>query len=188
MARPTLPKLALWERATGVQDAYTEGLVKGRYSGRLTLAICLLFGVLLVPVHGFWGGVLALIFARLAALDLTSYTLPNVYTIPMMVVGLIAALGDGHLFATLALWLGLILVAGLARVYPKARLGVGEGDLKLLAAMAGFLPLPTVLLAIAIGCLLWMPVAFMAPKRPVPLGVPILIGWVMVILPFSLPL
>lgn len=181
-----LPKFAAWERATGVPEAHTAGLVQGRYSGRLTLAVGLVFMVLLVPPYGFWGGVLALIFARLVALDLTSYTLPNVYTLPMMLVGLVVALGAGHLLATLALWLALALVAGFARVYPQARLGVGEGDLKLLAAMAGFLPLPTVLLAIAVGCVLWMPIAFMAPKRPLPLGVPILLGWVIVLLPLGL--
>lgn len=143
-----------------------------------------MFGVLLGGAYGFWGGVLALIFARMVALDLTSYALPNIYTVPMMMVGLVAALGDGHLLSTLALWLALALVAGFGRFYPTARLGVGEGDLKLLAAMAGFLPLPTVLIAIAMGCLLWMPIACMAPKRAVPLGVPIILGWVCVILPF----
>lgn len=175
------PTLTPWERATDVAEACTVGLVPARYSGRLTLAVALGFGVCLWPLFGFWGGVLALIFARLVALDVVSYTLPNIYTVPMMLVGLVAALGAGHLVATLVLWLALLLLASMGRLYPGARLGVGEGDLKLLAAMAGFLALPQVLVAIVAGCVLWMPVAWAFPKKALPLGVPLVLGWVVVL-------
>ncbi len=181
-------RLTPWERATGVPQASQPGWVAASYSLRLTLAFWLILGLFLFPAYGFWGGVLALMFARMAALDLTTYTLPNVYTLPLMAVSFWAALGAGHLIATLVLWLALAVLAGVGRGFPQAKMGIGEGDLKLLAAMGGFLALPSVLTAIVAGCLLWLPFACYAPKRALPLGVPIILGWALVLAFPALPI
>lgn len=169
-----------WEQATGVPAAASAGLIEVRYVGRLTLGLALLFTLLLWNEWGLAGCFMALLLARLLALDLTTYTLPNIYTIPLMVAGLWAALGD-NLGSTLLVWFGLWGIGMIGRRWPQMCFGVGEGDLKLLAAMVAWLgPLPT-LAAVGMGCLLWLPGAFAAPKQALPLGVPLVLGWAVVL-------
>lgn len=180
MSKPNNAAIALlapWEVATGVAQAALPGVVPGRFTSRLSWAAALFFAVLLWPVYGLSGLLIGLVLGRLLALDLTTYTLPNIYTIPLMAISFFVALGNGQLGATLALWLALLLVAGVVRARPHIGLGIGEGDLKLLAAMAGFLGPPGTLAAIACGCLLWLPGAWLAPKQALPLGVPLVLGW-----------
>ncbi|MCA3244740.1 MAG: prepilin peptidase [Alphaproteobacteria bacterium] len=180
------PFLTPWEQATGVAEAALPGLLPARHTRRLTWALALVLAVLLWPAWGMAGVVMALVFARLMALDLTIYTLPNIYTIPLLAVGLLVALGD-HLLATLLVWLALWLVGAAGRRWPRQGLVLGEGDLKLLAALVACLgPLPA-LAALAVGCLLWLPAAWLAPSRPLPLGVPLLLGWAVALAYPALP-
>lgn len=180
------PFLTPWEQATGVADAAIPGLFSAHHSGRLTWALALVLAVLLWPAWGLPGVAVALIFARLMALDLTTYTLPNIYTIPLLAVGLVVAMGN-HLLATLLVWLALWLVGVAGRRWPRQGLVLGEGDLKLLAAMVASLgPLPA-LAALAVGCLLWLPGAWLVPNRPLPLGVPLLLGWALALAYPALP-
>lgn len=162
------------------------GVVAVRHTQRLTWALALVLAVLLWPSWGFAGVMVALVFGRLMALDLTTYTLPNVYTVPLMMVGLLVAV-DSHLMGTLVVWLALLLVAGVARRWSRQGLLLGEGDLKLLAAMVGCLGPISALAALAAGCLLWLPGAWVAPKQPLPLGVPLLLGWAVVLAYPALP-
>jgi prepilin signal peptidase PulO-like enzyme (type II secretory pathway) len=172
--------LTPWEQATGVAEAASPGLAPTRWGWRLTWALTLLFALLLWGQWGLGGILLAWVLARLLVLDLTTYTLPNIYTIPLLCVGLLVALGS-HLLLTLVVWAALALVGLGGRTWPQEGLGIGEGDLKLLAAMLAWLgPLPF-LGAVAMGCLLWLPGAFAAPKQALPLGVPLLLGWVVVL-------
>ena len=98
--------------------------------------------------------VLALALAVLSAIDLSTYRLPDLVTLPLTALGLIAT----PLVLEASLWwqvasavLGFALMAGLALVYTKlrGRPGLGLGDAKLLAAAGAWLgaeALPSVLL------------------------------------------
>ena len=182
-----IPTLTPWEQATGVAAAAQPGVLPVARSGRLTLALLVIFSLMLWGEWGLTGVLPSVLFARLMALDLTTYTLPNIYTVPLMVVGLLVALDDGRLGGTLWVWLALALVAGVGRMRPGSRLGIGEGDLKLLAAMVGFVGLFPTLCAVALGCLLWLPAAWATPGKALPLGVPLLLGWVVILAFPALP-
>lgn len=113
---------------------------------------------------------LALILARLAALDLTTHTLPDIYAIPLVSMGLAHSFSTGQ-GANLA----ILPLLGALTFIP--RLQLGGGDLKLMAAMFLFLGFQFGFWAIALGCILWLPMACWRPHHPQPFGVPIALGW-----------
>jgi leader peptidase (prepilin peptidase) / N-methyltransferase len=172
--------LTPWEKATGVGEAAMPGVLPPRFSGRLTLAFAMLLALLFWPLFGLSGVFMAFVFARLIVLDLATYTLPNIYTVPLMLVGLMHAADADRALPVFIFWLALALLAGLGR-YLLRSFGLGEGDLKLLAALVAFLGALPSLTAVAVGCLLWLPVVWGKPKQAVPLGVPLLVGWAIVL-------
>ena len=92
------------------------------------------------------------ILIALSFIDLDTFRLPDVLTLPLLVIGLLgaflipgnpagwesalSALGAGGLF-----WI-------IARVYPQ---GMGFGDVKMVAALGAFLGFPATFLAVFIG-------------------------------------
>lgn len=173
------PRFMWWESATGVADEAQKGLLPGAWAGWLTLAAAVVFGGVLQAGGGlpFWVAVpVGLVWARLAVLDLTTYTLPNIYTLPLLAVGWLYAWQNG-LAAQAAGAAAVLAAVGLWGGRPAAAAGLGGGDLKLLAALFAFLPVWQGLWAVALGCAVWLPVAFAMPRRAVPLGVPVLVGW-----------
>jgi len=186
--------LTPWEAATHVGTESQPGLLPAATLTPLSLLLALLTTILLWPVFGGTAILIGLLFGRMAALDLTTYTLPNIYTVPLLVVGLVHAAGQGRLLQALLAALVIILLAQIIQrggQHVGKQLGMGGGDLKLLAALFAFLPLTNAFFAVAVGCLLWLPVAMLKPKATVPFGVPILLGWVVLLrwpaLPETLP-
>ena len=92
------------------------------------------------------------VLIALSFIDLDTFRLPDVLTLPLLAIGLVgaflipgnpsgwesvlSALGAGGLF-----WI-------IARVYPQ---GMGLGDVKLVAAMGAFLGFPSIFLAVFLG-------------------------------------
>jgi len=92
------------------------------------------------------------VLVALSFIDLDTFRLPDVLTLPLLGIGLLgaffipgnpsgwesvlSALGAGGLF-----WI-------IARVYPQ---GMGLGDVKLVAAMGAFLGFPSIFLAVFLG-------------------------------------
>jgi leader peptidase (prepilin peptidase)/N-methyltransferase len=123
--------------------------------------------------------VLALALAVLSAIDLSTFRLPDLVTLPLTALGLIAT----PLVLEASLWwqvasalLGFALMAGVALAYTKlrGRSGLGLGDAKLLAAAGAWLgaeALPSVLLWACGSALLalllraWRTGAFSAQAR-----------------------
>lgn len=171
--------LAPWETATDVTPSMQKGLLPEAATSSLTALCAAALLVFLWPALHLAALPTALIFGRLIALDLTTYTLPNIYTIPLITVGLFHAFNTEQLSQGLITILLLVLFSRtLTRANIKGRsMGFGGGDLKLLAALFAFLPLTAAFWAIAVGSLLWMPVAFVKPKAMVPFGVPLILGW-----------
>lgn len=180
--------LAPWEASTGVATASHPGLLPRKHLLSLTLAFGILATLLLLQPLGSMPAALVagFVFGRLAALDLTTYTLPNVYTLPMVVVGLCHAVVGDHTGPAL---LAVAMLAALYAFTSQAQLpaGIGGGDLKLLAALFAFLMPAQAFTAIAIGCLVWLPLAWKNPKVAVPFGVPVIIGWLVILQAPHLP-
>lgn len=173
-------QFAPWEVATHVAAAARHGLFPVQQAASLTAFLTFASLLFLWPAYGLAALPIALIFGRLMALDLTTYTLPNVYTVPLIAIGLVHAFFHGFFMQAL---LVLILMMLLARTLTHARfkLGLGGGDLKLIAALFAFLPLTSAFWAIALGCVVWMPVTFAKPKAMVPFGVPLIVGWMILL-------
>lgn len=109
----------------------------------------------------------------LAAIDLTSFRLPDAFTLPLLAAGLaIAALLPGrpildHLAGAAAGW---SILAALARIYRWWRgvEGIGLGDAKLLAAAGAWLgwrPLPSVVLIACAAAFVWVAFQVLARGR-----------------------
>jgi len=126
----------------------------------------------------------------LAFIDLDTFRLPDVLTLPLLGLGLfgaflipgnptawesvLSALGAGGLF-----WI-------IARVYPQ---GMGLGDVKLVAAMGAFLGFPSIFLAVFIGsfvgALVGIFLLFAGRKRlgqQIPFGPYLALGAILVLL------
>jgi len=183
-AKPPVPlKLAPWEHAT-LPHPLPQGLLPAQHAGPLFLILAGVGMVLLNPTLGPWGIPVALVLARLLVLDVAAYVLPDVYTLPLLATGVVATALAQQWF-----WLAGVLAVFAALWFatphlPKSlakSVGIGGGDLKLLAAMALWLNPLAFCWAIAVGCLLWLPLVWRQPLLPVPLGAPLLVGWVIML-------
>jgi leader peptidase (prepilin peptidase)/N-methyltransferase len=105
------------------------------------------------------GGTLAV----LSAIDVRTYRLPDVLTLPLLIAGLAVAWGLDLAplwWRVLSAAIGWGLLAGIALLYERARgvAGLGLGDAKLLAAGAAWVGgegIPTLLLVGAVTALLF---------------------------------
>ncbi|MFC6589480.1 prepilin peptidase [Sulfitobacter pacificus] len=103
--------------------------------------------------------VLTFVLARLSWIDLRTFRLPDVYTLPLILAGLILATGDkgiGLPASLLGCLLGFALfwVVGQYYFWRTGQEGLGLGDAKLFAASGAWLgpaALPYVLLIAALG-------------------------------------
>ncbi|HEX2859491.1 MAG TPA: prepilin peptidase [Alphaproteobacteria bacterium] len=170
-----------WEKATlKARDLWLPGwLPVNRHPAFTALFALLLLAPLALALPPLAALATAMVFARMLALDLTTYTLPDIYTLPLLAVGLAAAALEQQ-FAQVGLAMALLVLAPLAPRFPITR-GLGGGDFKLLAALLAWLPLNAAAFAVAIGCFLWLPLAFWRPKTPQPFGAPLLVGWALII-------
>jgi prepilin signal peptidase PulO-like enzyme (type II secretory pathway) len=132
-----------------------------------------------------WAALAAPVFARLAALDLTAFVLPDLYTYPLLAAGLTHALLAGQWPQALAALALIGVLLPFAALRPTA--GLGGGDLKLIAALTAWLPAEAAATALALGCLAWLPLACRHPRRPQPFGVPVILGWLAILLCPHLP-
>ncbi|MCP5405445.1 MAG: prepilin peptidase [Pseudomonadaceae bacterium] len=149
---------------------------------RVTLVLALAIPLLLWPAYGPLALLLAFPLARLLVLDACCYLLPNLYTLPLISGGVVYAWMSG--FGTPALMMVAVLLLvreGVLRL-PPSRIGIGGGDFMLLAALFSWLPLAPACFAVALGCVIYLPVAFALPGRPIPFGVPLIAGWLLMAL------
>lgn len=142
----------------------------------------------------------ALLFSLLlllALIDWDTTMLPDIVVLPLALIGLLATaiglLPHPPLIALLSAALVGGLLGALAALYRKARgvRGIGQGDLKLLAALAIWLTLPDVLRVLLLASLLtipwnlaWRHLAHPAPDAEWPFGPAIVLAallWLLVL-------
>jgi leader peptidase (prepilin peptidase)/N-methyltransferase len=153
-----------------------------------------LISMVLLPAPVSWlAALLGWWLLALAAIDLVDWTLPDSLTLPLLLAGLLLAIGGDAaglsalatpLEAAAGAALGYGSLAGLAYVYRRirGREGLGLGDAKLLAAAGAWLgpgPLPTLLLAAALLGLV-MAISYRKPLRAetaLPFGPPLALAF-----------
>ena len=103
------------------------------------------------PAFVMWTMILAVLLAALSAIDLTSRTVPDLLSIPLILLGLGHAWMRGLSVGTMAATVAVVIVAALivARIPSRLRKGIGGGDVLLLAGALAWLG-PTVALDLLI--------------------------------------
>lgn len=170
-------RLWWWEEHSVPPAQRSEGWLALRHHHLATLLLLLGGLALLWPAVGWPAAVLALPLARLMALDLTTHTLPDVYTVPLIAVGMAHAWVGGAFTQAVATLLTVFTLLAFVGRLGGGRRGLGGGDAKLILAMFTWLPPAQACFAIGLGCLLWLPFTLRAPRRPQPFGVPLALGW-----------
>lgn len=141
--------------------------------------------------QGFGACVLTCMLVALSGIDLRTQLLPDSLTLPLMWLGLIAALDNLYMPAKPAL---LGAIAGYASLWSvwwvfkqvTGKEGMGHGDFKLLAALGAWVGLagvlPIILLSSVVGALIgsiWLAVKGRDRATPIPFGPYLAIaGWI----------
>ena len=141
--------------------------------------------------QGFGAGVFTCFLIALAGIDLRTQLLPDSLTLPLMWLGLIAALDDLYMPAKPALLGAILGYASLWSVWwlfkqVTGKEGMGHGDFKLLAAIGAWCGLqgvlPTILLSSIAGAIIgsiWLAAKGRDKATPIPFGPYLAIaGWV----------
>lgn len=118
------------------------------------------------------------VLARLSWIDLRTFRLPDVYTLPLILAGLILATEDkgiGLPASLLGCLLGFALFWAVGQYYfwRTGQEGLGLGDAKLFAASGAWLgpaALPYVLLIAALGGLVFLRMRKNAVRREIAFG------------------
>lgn len=173
-----------WEDATLPPGTLIPGIVAPRHLRNITLVATLATLLVFMPYMGLWAVIPAFAFGRLLAFDLTTYTLPNIYTYPLIAAGL------AH-----TVWMvepeRLIPAAVIYGIYRATQLrplpiGMGGGDYKLLTALFLWMDPVMACFTLAAGCFAWLPFTLKNPDNPIPFGVPLLVGWVAMLAAFHI--
>lgn len=118
-------------------------------------------------------GLIAALFV-LTVIDLRTYRLPDLITLPLIASGIMAAglLETSLWMSALGAGLGYGALVGVEKAYERARgrPGLGRGDAKLFAAggaWCGALALPFILLAASVSALLYVGALKLAARRAI---------------------
>ncbi|TWI02893.1 leader peptidase (prepilin peptidase)/N-methyltransferase [Luteimonas cucumeris] len=193
--------LAWWENIPVLSYLILRG--RSRHSGkRISLQyplVELLTMVLVVACvwrFGFgWQGFGAIVFTcfliALSGIDLRTQLLPDQLTLPLMWLGLIAAVENlyiGQKAALLGVMAGYISLWSVWWLYKQisGKDGMGHGDFKLLAALGAWVGLsgilPTILLSSLVGALVgsaWLVMKGRDKATPIPFGPYLAVaGWI----------
>ena len=110
----------------------------------------------------------------LTVIDLRTYRLPDLITLPLIAAGVLAAwlLGSAIWLHALGAGVGYLALVGVEKAYERARgrPGLGRGDAKLFAAggaWCGALALPFILLAASVSALVFVAALKLVSNRTI---------------------
>ena len=184
---------ALWpfERKTITAEELEAGLIPSKYLFWLTAALSMLF-VALFAIKASASNIiilpLAIVLARLFAVDLAALVLLNFYTAILAIAGLALApftFADGYLNAILGgVWCGVIffLLSSFGYVLSKGKGGLGGGDFKLATALGLWLGLTGAIWLPALAMIINLPLAFIFPKRELPFGPGLILAFIILVM------
>ena len=130
----------------------------------------------------------ALVFSRLAVLDLCYLLLLNIYTVPLFILGFafhffmpVISWQESLLGALVAACLGVLLTFVIT-LFNKQEGEFGFGDTKMLAVMGVWVGLTALPFALALGFIANLVLSFfISGRHPIPFGFGLVLGtWVMV--------
>ena len=128
---------------------------------------------------------LAVVLGRLLALDLTYLILPDVYTLPLIGLGLLLPPLFGlhsWIFGLIGAVIGFVfplVFAVLVEKISKTNSGMGGGDIKLLAAMGAWLGPINLAFSLPIACFATLAFALRIPKnQDLPFGPGLIISFI----------
>ena len=165
-----------WERATLPADELNATSIPLRFLS-FTTALFLLAGALcmfLTQASLFWF-LPCLLIARLAALDLYLRVLPDIYTLPLIIIGLLLnwLTGNGfESFSGLCLSFGVITLQFLLTWAVTHKMAtIGGGDLKYLLAIGAIVGLTALPFTLLLAGLLTLPLFPLLKTQQAPFGV-----------------
>ena len=117
------------------------------------------------------------LLARLTALDATYHVLADIYTLPLIVIGLaVAPYMEGQTFLNALYGAGAAFVfttafALLAMFLKGGNIGIGGGDIKLITAIGAWVGLWHLPFVLSLAFFLSLAISFSLPRgKPIPMG------------------
>ncbi len=165
-----------FEKKFIAKEEIEEGILAEKYFLPLTIFLTIVFIISILfaknLIFPYWVYIIiACIFARLIAIDLRHFILPDVYTLPLLILGLIippltsnisfldVIIGGAVGFAVpFSLAYGMYLWKGTSA-------GLGGGDIKLMAACGAWLGLINLPFLIMLTCIISLVISLFAFKN-----------------------
>ena len=171
-----------------------EGVLKEKHLLPLTLLLLAIFMV--IPIiynnspYPYWVyAILALLSSRLIAIDLRHFILPDIYTLPLLILGLaippllgIASIYDALIGAGIGFAVPCAIAYGMY-LWKGSTAGLGGGDIKLMAACGAWIGLTPMPIFIMLACIVSFVVSIFAFKNNhIPFGPGLCIAlWIILI-------
>ena len=183
-----------FERKTILPEELDQGPLPHRFLGHawliwsVALLSCIYF--LEVPAtQALYLSITAIILARLAAFDLCYFILLNIYTLPLIPLGVLYHILFTEISAFQS-FLGALIAGGLGLMAAfiayklKGVEAFGMGDVKLMAALGAWVGVTNLPLAFSVAFTLNLALSFFTPRnQPIPFGVGLVVGlWLFVTL------
>ena len=179
------------ERTTiAAEELNYGGLVPNKYLNLTTLvSLIILLAVILVkaPLElSATNAILlasAVLSARLIAFDFCYFLLLNIYTLPLIILGLLFSYLEPNLSLTSSLYgVGVALGINIALIlislaFTRGKSGVGMGDLKFLLASGAFLGTEGLIISLMLATFISLPLSFITKKGDLPLGPGLIIAF-----------
>jgi leader peptidase (prepilin peptidase)/N-methyltransferase len=158
------------------KDEIEEGVLPEKYLLPLTLVLSALFisSIFLVQNLAFpyWVYIIiAIICSRLIAIDLRHFLLPDVYTLPLLIMGVIIpplisdiSFIDTVVGAVIGFAVPFSIAYGVY-LWKGSTAGLGGGDIKLMAACGAWVGIMSLPLLIMLTCIISLIVSFFAFKN-----------------------
>lgn len=185
-----------FEQLTTAAESPLPAVIGGAWATVLWLGAAILFSILaatystlLAPLPLLFTVIIALLTARMMIIDLNHHLLPDIYTAPLLLGGLLfhatqGSLGfvDSFMAASCGFVLPLLFILLCARVL-NLNSGFGGGDIKLTAAAAAWCGTAALPWLVALACIIGIALSFILQRnKEIPFGPALVMSlWILLI-------